>query len=596
MEANMEEKLSKIKKKLDKFSKKILDQFDKYIISIALLPPPNLDQEMKLDQNNAQEMKQKIDELKNKHNIVVVVDDSDSKEAESIELNKKINTIINKIGQEIDKDFSIQTILISELWQSCLEGRREFVDILAVSAVIYDKWLLNTLKVTNLHKYLVLQKFEKYIVSYVLSGSLVTGKANKKSDIDIWIIVDDTDVKRMPRYELKEKLSVIIHQMSFEAAEKTGVKTPINIQTYLLSDFWEGLRDANPIYFTLLRDGISLYDRGLFLPWKQLLKKGKIKPSKEAIEQLMHVGQGFLDRAENKLKEIAVEDFFWAIHSPSQAALMLMGLTPPAPSETVKLMEEIFVKKEKLLEKKYLDTLKNVLKIRKSIEHGEIKKVSGQEIQKLLNDSKEYLERIKLLYKEIENIKEKENITDLFDTTTSLTRDILKLSGIKKIKEEDILKTFEEELINTGQIKKNLFTKLKYIFENKNRTLTADIISKIKNNFSDLFKEFIDFIEKKKGKDLDQIKINVISKNKSGVINIFDQNIFILFLEDNKNQTVLKAKLNKNGGFDKTEKSNIEEYEKQVDSFQIKNKPKINKEFIESLEKLFGENTQIYFN
>ena len=46
---------------------------------------------------------------------------------------------------------------------------------------------------------LIFAKFEKYVTSYVVGGSLTTGTAKKDSDVDVFVIIDDTDVKRMPR-------------------------------------------------------------------------------------------------------------------------------------------------------------------------------------------------------------------------------------------------------------------------------------------------------------------------------------------------------------------------------------------------------------
>ena len=76
---------------------------------------------------------------------------------------------------------------------------------------------------------MVLKKFEKYIVSYVLAGSLVQGRATKTSDIDVWVVIDDTDVKRMTRAELKDKLRAIIIGMGIEAGDLTGIQNKLNI-------------------------------------------------------------------------------------------------------------------------------------------------------------------------------------------------------------------------------------------------------------------------------------------------------------------------------------------------------------------------------
>src|SRR3990167_5362784 len=82
----------------------------------------------------------------------------------------------------------------------------EFIDAIASSFPLHDKGLLGSLRLANIHKSLVLRKFEKYVASYVVAGSLVRGTADKTSDVDTFVIIDDTDVKRMSRIELIEKL------------------------------------------------------------------------------------------------------------------------------------------------------------------------------------------------------------------------------------------------------------------------------------------------------------------------------------------------------------------------------------------------------
>ena len=86
---------------------------------------------------------------------------------------------------------------------------------------------------------------------------------------------------------------------------------------------------------------------------------------------------------------------------------MMYGIPPPTPAETINLLQEIFVDKEKLLEPKYIDTMKKIRTYYKDIEHGKITEVSGKEIDELLKGSDEYLKRIKKLFGEIELIKEK---------------------------------------------------------------------------------------------------------------------------------------------------------------------------------------------
>ena len=161
---------------------------------------------------------------------------------------------------------------------------------------------------------MVIKKFEKYVLSYVAAGSLFRGE--KSRDIDVFIVVDDTDVKRMDRFELKDKLRAIILGMGMDAEEITGVKKLFHVQVYILTDFWDSIKDANPVIFTFLRDGVPLYDRGLFMPWKLLLKMGRIKPSMEAIDVQMDIGEKLLERAKKRLLGIAAEDIYYTTLNP----------------------------------------------------------------------------------------------------------------------------------------------------------------------------------------------------------------------------------------------------------------------------------------
>ncbi len=424
----VEEKLKVIKGKIETFQKQLLDKFDKYIAGIGLLPPPR---DVKPEQ-------------KDEVHLLILVDDSDSTKMSKMELHDKLTQVVNAMAKDVDKNLVPNIVILSDLWQSCYDGKSDLTQMVALAAPIYDRGMFGAIKIAEIHKEMVLKKFEKYIVAYVLAGSLVQGKATQESDIDVWIVIDDTDVKKMTRGELKDKLRGIIIGMGFEAGQMTGIQNKLNIQVYILTDFWDMMREANPIAFTFLRDGIPFYDRGIFMPWKQLLKMGKIKPSTEAIDIYMSGGEQGLDRVKLKLKEVGMEDFFWATLTPSQAAIMLYGLPPPTPKETPGVMREIFVNREKLLADADVKILENIIRVRKELEHGTKKEVTGKEIDELAEDADKYLKRIPRLFGQIEALVEKDQIVHLYDNVLSAVRDALMLAGEKNVPEAKLLETFED--------------------------------------------------------------------------------------------------------------------------------------------------------
>src|SRR3989344_4362502 len=202
----------------------------------------------------------------------------------------KIKEELLEYGKNSKQKLWFHIITPVDIWNFSMDSRYDLSGAIAMAFPLDDKGLLGALRVAEVHKSLVLKKFEKYVSSYVIAGSLVRGTATKTSDIDVFVIIDDTDVKRMPRLELRERLRSMIYQYIPTAMEIAGVKNKLEPQIYLLTDFWEAVKDAHPVMFTFIRDGIPLYDRGTFTPWKLLLKMGKIKPSPEAIDMFMSMG------------------------------------------------------------------------------------------------------------------------------------------------------------------------------------------------------------------------------------------------------------------------------------------------------------------
>ena len=641
---DVQKKLKTIKDTLEKFKKRVLEKFDKYVVGIALLPPPrplpkgvNPQQNMQsgpmskimppegapqpnmppipqgmppqapqamqktgLKQPEAKKDVKTTAIDKNKIDVLVLVDDSDSKQMTKHELKAKLGAIIASIGKDVDSNIVANTVILSELWQSCYDGKYELLQTISLSAPIYEKGMLSAIRISEVHKTMVLRKFEKYIVSYVLAGSLVQGRATKTSDIDVWIVIDDTDVKRMTRAELKDKLRAIIIGMGIEAGEITGIKNKINIQVYILTDFWDSLKEANPIIFTLLRDGVPFFDRGIFMPWKQLLKMGKIKPSSEAIDMFMSSGDQMLKRVSFKLKDIGMEDIYYAILTPSQAALMLHGVPPPAPKETATLMSEIFVQKEKLLEEKYVHTLEKVIKVRKDIEHGIKKEITGKEVDELLKESESYLKRIKRLFTQIEKIKEEDEIVQIYESVVTIIRDVLRLEGIEKVGDIEIVKIFEDEMISQGKIPAKFLRILTLLIKAKkdydDKKLTKPEVEKVKKESRIFIRFMVEYMQRKRGRELERAKIRVKHGNRYGEVLLLDTEAFIVHDVDHEEKEISKARLTEKGNIVDIRRSSLEELEKALAKLNIPPKVFIKEPIFEDLKNIFGKDVEVLIN
>ncbi|MBD3252326.1 hypothetical protein GF386_01195 [Candidatus Pacearchaeota archaeon] len=429
-----EKQMQETKQKLDKLKKSLLEKY-KFISAIGIIPPQAaaiFDDENELTPEERKE--------KPMHLAVIIPDDKEK------EFNK-IRAEMIKVIKESKEKIWLNLFIERDIWDICMDSKYDIVEAVGMSFPLHDKGILGSLRVAEIHKSLVLKKFEKYVYSYVIWGSLVRGEVIQTSDVDVGIIIDDTDVKRMHRLELKEKLRNIIYSYVMQAGDLAGVKNKLSPNIYLLTEFWEGVKDANPIFYTFLRDGVPLYDRGGFLPWKLLLKMGKIKPSPESIDMFMSMGDKTKKMVQRRLMDIVLGDIYWGVITPSQALLMLYGLPPPNVVETVAEVKNVFVDKEKLLEKKYWEILNEIaIKYYKGYEHGKVKEVSGKEVDRLLKNFEDYLGRLKELRTAIEKRMQEKSFGEIYENVFKMMESIF-----GKKAETALIKDYEKEIVNKGK-------------------------------------------------------------------------------------------------------------------------------------------------
>ncbi len=479
--------MDKIQKEMDK-TKKELDKFKAYVLkkypsvqAIGILPPQSI--KLFIEEEEAPKETEKY------MHIYVLMPEDKFKELPKIKIDlvKQLDSLKQKVWLHLKTPVDV--------WEICLDSKFELASAVAMSFPLYDRGILGALRVSEIHKSLVLQKFERYVVSYVIGGSLVRGEAVKASDVDVFVIINDTDVKRMSRLELKERLRGIIYQFISEASALAGVKNKLNVQVYLLTDFWESVKDAHPVMFTFIRDGIPLYDRGTFMPWKALLKMGKLKPSPEAIDMFMSMGDKTVKYAKQSLIDILVRDIYWGIVTPSQAILMLNGSPPPTPKQLVSEMKKNFMENEKMLEKKYIDIVERIVDLYKDYEHEKLKEIKGEEIDKLIKDSEDYLNRLKELREQIQKRFEEKTIEQVQKDVTDLLKNIL---GNKS--QSEIISGFEKEFVKKGKFTQQhlriLENVLKAKADSKKEKSNPIKVDEIRKNAALLINDLIEYSQR----------------------------------------------------------------------------------------------------
>ena len=563
-QAEAAKEAEKLKKKLEDFKKKVVKKFN-FAMSLSVLPATSF----KIFEEDEGLTKNEI-ERKPLHLMMIIPEDNFK------DIQKKIKPEIVKFIQESKQNLWVHIKTPVDVWNYGLDSKFEFVDAIGGSFPLHDTGFLGALRVASIHKSLVLRKFERYVASYVVGGSLVRGTAGKDSDVDTFIIIDDTDVKRMPRLQLLERLRGMIFDYIREATALAGVKNILNVQVYLLTDFWDAVKDANPVMFTFIRDGVPMHDRGTFLPWKLLLQMGKIKPSPEAVDKFMKYGDQNEALVQRRLLD-AMVDIYWGVVTPTQALMMLAGQAPPTPKEIVKEVRELLVNKEKVMSLKELNILEKAVKYFKDYEHGTLKSIPGKEIDVFLEESKDYDKKLKEIRKKLESRLIEHDAEKIYDTVFDLLK---KLFGTKA--KEELIKDFDKELVKKGKIQKRFSSVLNEVSGLKAgvKKISQTQMDNIKRDSSELIRELIDYAQRKEllvvEKGVLQVKFD--NGNKTGEIVLTDSAAF--FIEAGKIKKVEKGKL---------VESNPQELEKALKETKDRVKIKLESKVLKTLEKELGE-------
>src|SRR3989344_5274306 len=221
----------------------------------------------------------------------------------------------------------------------------------------------------------VQKKFDRLVKSSILFGSQATAKDNavEGSDIDIILIVDDAavewDLELVSWY--REELGKLV------ASQDYGRELHIN--TVRLVTWWEDMIHGDPIVINILRYGEALIGYGgFFNPLKALLLKGNIRSTPEAVYSALQRAPWHIARSKGAQMG-AIEGVYWAMIDSAHAALMTAGKLPPSPEHVPEMLRETFVDAG-MLKMSYVKTLREVYYLHKSISHGNVSSVKGQEI------------------------------------------------------------------------------------------------------------------------------------------------------------------------------------------------------------------------
>ncbi len=553
----------KLKGKLEGFKKTIIKKY-KFTIALGLLPG---NAAALFEEDEA--LPKEVIDSKPLHMMMIIPED----EFKNI---PKIKPEIIKMAKETGQNLWVHIKTPVDLWNYGLDSKFEFLDAISASFPLHDNGFLGALRVVSIHKSLVLRKFEKYVASYVIGGSLVRGTADKDSDVDVFVVIDDTDVKRMPRIELLEKLRGIIYDYIREATALAGVKNILNVQVYLLTDFWQSVKDAHPVMFTFIRDGIPLYDRGTFIPWKLLLLSGRIKPSPEAIDLYMKQGEQTEDFVKRRLLDSMV-DIYWGILTPTQAMMMLAGEAPPVPKHTVEEVKKVLVEREKVMSLKDLAILEKAVKLYKDYEHGKLLEYPGKDVDILMKECKDYTKMLKEMRKKLEKKMQVKGTEDIYENVFNLLKTFF---GNKP--QAELIKSFESQMVKKGKVSPRFSNVINELIKAKGKIKAGKLSQKevdaVKRDATELIGSLVEYAQ----------RADLVSAKKGNMEITYGNRKAELVLMGNENYLIEGKSIKKISNGNLVE-SNTQDFEKSLNENKGKLSTKVSGELFRVLEKALGK-------
>ncbi|MEM5815782.1 MAG: nucleotidyltransferase domain-containing protein [Candidatus Aenigmatarchaeota archaeon] len=338
-----------------------------------------------------------------------------------------------------------------------------------------------------------LEKYNGLIKSIIVFGSVTRGEEKPESDIDVLVILDDTIEELSP--EKVEEIDRDIENIAKNISEKISLQP-----SYTLTEFFDYARSGHPIVYNFIKEGEAVFDTGFFLPWKRLLRLGKIQGTREAIENYMEDAPKKIARAKTVKLLMLAEDCYYAIVNSAQAVLMFMGVEPPVPSKLYEEFKEYLVKTG-IVEEEYAEYIKEIVKIRKDIEHKKLLEVKGDFVDSWIEKAEKFVDKMFSILNALE-IRKKEKILErtyevLHKAVATALKNLHKLPEDMSINELEkslgmnIKEAFKRDFVDTRKIDGHYLEIWDRIEKLKKEVLDNKKIELLKGNEVEQLREYV---------------------------------------------------------------------------------------------------------
>ena len=233
------------------------------------------------------------------------------------------------------------------------------------------------------------KKYVGLVKSVVVFGSVIRGDVKKTSDVDTWVILDDTETKTSKDLE---SITTGIYLISEKIKD-------LHIQVTPLTEFWQWIKIGSPELVNYLKYGLIIYDTGFVKPIQRMMQLGLLPPSEEAINLKTKSAEARYKKIKLDMKAM-IFDLRYSATDIIQAVVMQYYKQQPDQKDIPKYLQKLV--EEGKIEAEYLEKWKEIDKLWKDVDHKIVKEVDAEYLGKALKLTEEIIDRFKkLLPKEV---------------------------------------------------------------------------------------------------------------------------------------------------------------------------------------------------
>jgi len=294
------------------------------------------------------------------------------------------------------------------------------------------------------------EKLEDKVKCVAVWGSVPQGEHGYDSDIDTLVILDDTKLQKDVPKDARNKIKKKVTDLAKETDER------ITIQYFpFLTEFWDSLRNGEPLAIEAVRNGEAVYDVGIFMPAKRLLERGKISGTRESVKKRLKLAASGYKKAENNLRSSIPHKLEQVMANAGQGPIMLAGKQPPAKEKVPDSLEEMFVEKD-MLEEEYVEKAREIYEFG-DLGEKESEKVTGQMVEEHLEKADDFVRRMHELVSQIGAKKKVKGIYDDYKKFLKANVAALRAQDVEPPEDREELPKVVEESLEVGEDHIELF-------------------------------------------------------------------------------------------------------------------------------------------